>query len=151
MDINEILDGKISVEGQTLPTVREIIDTHFITTAGGNAALGKMVSAQYVTYLTNMANPPRQETKTETAGKDEPTPKTGTERAASGAGASGFRVSPDVEAILKSMGVPLSGDGRVDVIGALSGAMTAEGSKTPLGTLMGAVMRNIGEASKPRT
>lgn len=151
MDITGILDGKIHLEGETLPTLREIIEGHFVASAGGNAALGKMIATQYVGYLSDLAGPsPAADTAQTTGQKDQTHADKAASTDQSGEGA-GFRVGPDAEALLKSMGVPLSRDGRVDVAGALANVFTAEGSKTPLGTLLGAVIRNIGEAPRPRT
>lgn len=150
MNIDGILDGKISIEGQALPTVREILEQHFVTSAGGNPALGKMIAAQYVGYLTDMVkgSDARERAGAERQERTQQDKPAAAEQARESAG---FRVGPDAEALLKSMGVPLTGDGRIDVMSALAGALTAEGSKTPLGTIFGAVLRSVGEPNKPRS
>ena len=151
MNIDGILDGKITIEGQELPTVREILEQHFVASAGGNPALGKMVTAQYVAYLTDMVegSAAREKAAGTTARPDasQDGKTVGADQPREGAG---FRVGPDAEALLKSMGVPLTVDGRIDLMSTLAGVLTPEGSKTPLGTLFGTVLRGIGEPPRPR-
>jgi len=147
LNIDGILDGKTSIEGQALPSVREIIEQHFVASAGGNPALGKMVAAQYVGYLTDMVEGSDAREKAASAAS-QPEQPAATDRPRENAG---FRIGADAEALLKSMGVPVTTEGRIDIMSALAGALTPEGSKTPLGTLFGAVMRNVGEQSKPRS
>lgn len=151
MNIDGILDGKIIIEGQALPTLREIVEQHFVASAQGSVAIGKMISSQYLSYLTNMVQTfDARERASETADAQrqaQPGPEKGAEQPASG---TGFRVGPDAEALLKSMGVPLTPEGRIDVMSTLAGVMTPEGSRTPLGTIVGAIMRGVGEPQKPR-
>lgn len=158
MDINGLLDCQITIEGEKLPTVREIIESHFASSARGNAAMGKMIAAQYVAYLKSMspsgvdagqtAAQPQQKADADPKGEgDAPNPQPQKDAAASG----GKRIGSDAEALLKSMGVPVGADGGIDIMGAITGAFSPEGSKTPLGTIVGTVMRTLGEAQKPRS
>ncbi len=152
MDIDDILNGKIIIEGDALPTLREIIEKHFANSAEGNAAFGKMISAQYIAHLTEMVR--GSDRRDKAADSSERCDKTAQEKPASsekGSERSGQRAGSDTEAVMKSMGVPLTADGRIDILGAFAGAMTPEGSKTPLGTIISTVMRNVGENSRPRT
>lgn len=153
MDINGLLDCQITIEGEKLPTVREIIESHFASSAGGNAAMGKMIAAQYVNYLLSMASynadgDRHAGARQEKTGAEATTAATGERKAEPATG--GVRMGSDAEALLKSMGVPVGEDGRIDFMAAITGAMSPEGSKTPLGTLVGTVFRNLGEAGKPR-
>lgn len=150
MNIDAILDGKIHIEGQTLPTVREIIEQHFVVSAGGNAALGKMIAAQYVAYVSDLAGPEKPREQAGTTGAAPEQPRQEQPAADETPAGTGFRVGPDAEALLKSIGVPLTADGRIDIVSAVAGAFTPEGAKTPLGTLFGTVMRAAGDPGKPR-
>lgn len=151
MNVIDMLECQINLEGEKLPTVREIIESHFVASVGGNVTMGKMIAAQYISYLISRMPVDADTTQSKTA---EPSAGTQTDARSSdqksGSTTAGTRIGTDAEALLKSMGVPVGEDGRIDFMGALAGAMSAEGRGTPLGTIVGTVLRGLGEAGKPR-
>ncbi|MFZ3481782.1 hypothetical protein [Sphingomonas sp. 3-13AW] len=155
MNINSLLDRNIQVEGDDLPTVRQIIDRYFIEKTAGNVTLGKMAAAQYIAYLTGTTE--TSEADTSAGNRQKPYQANGSPHAdnmrATGepSASSNSSMSSDAEAVLASLGIPVSTDGRIDLLGAFAGALTPEGAKTPLGAVFGTVVRGLGDAKKPRT
>ena len=137
MDLNTLLDTPIAVEDSPMPTLREIIEKHFAT-YGGPASVGKIVAREYIQLLTIAAGPAASgEAAKGPADKPQPA-------------ADEPRKPSDAENLLKSIGLPIGEDGRLDLQAAFSGAISPDGPKTPVGVLLGGLLRTMAEGAKPK-